>query len=345
MGAETQRRRGVLAGGNWIIDQVKLVDVYPQQEQLANISGQSQGTGGSPFNLLVDLAKLGAEFPLSAAGLVGDDETGETILNICRGNGIDTTELTKTKAAPTSYTDVMTVTSTGKRTFFHNRGANAIWDGESLDFEASRAAHFHVGYLLLLDALDADDPEYGTKAAKLLARASSAGLTTSFDVVSEDSDRFTRIVSPVLPHTDFAILNEIEAGKTAGIAIRRDDGSFDSDAARTACKALIDGGVRQRVVIHFPEGAYCLEKDGTEHWHSSLQLPDDFIKGAAGAGDAFCAGCLLGFLRDVDITSSLRYGVCAAGLSLQHPTCTEGVTTLVKAEALGESLGFRPSIG
>ena len=39
-------RRGVLAGGNWIIDQVKLIDVFPQREQLANIRSQSQGTGG-----------------------------------------------------------------------------------------------------------------------------------------------------------------------------------------------------------------------------------------------------------------------------------------------------------
>src|SRR4051812_39950955 len=33
-------RCGLLAGGNWIIDQVKIVDVYPQREQLANIRAQ-----------------------------------------------------------------------------------------------------------------------------------------------------------------------------------------------------------------------------------------------------------------------------------------------------------------
>ena len=53
-------RCGILAGGNWIIDQVKLIDVYPKPEQLGNIHGQSQGTGGAPFNVLVDLAKSGA---------------------------------------------------------------------------------------------------------------------------------------------------------------------------------------------------------------------------------------------------------------------------------------------
>ena len=78
-------RSGVLAGGNWIIDQVKMIDVYPQREQLANITGPTvTGTGGSPYNLLVNMAKLGLSIPLSAAGLVGKDAFGELILADCK---------------------------------------------------------------------------------------------------------------------------------------------------------------------------------------------------------------------------------------------------------------------
>ena len=55
---------------------------------MANISDQSQGTGGSPYNVLLDLAKLGANFPLVGAGLVGQDSLGEYILNDCRSNGL-----------------------------------------------------------------------------------------------------------------------------------------------------------------------------------------------------------------------------------------------------------------
>ena len=80
-------RHGLLAGGNWIIDQVKLVNVYPQREQLANILSQHQGTGGAPYNVLVDLARLGAAFPLFAAGLVGNDPLGSTILADCHAHG------------------------------------------------------------------------------------------------------------------------------------------------------------------------------------------------------------------------------------------------------------------
>ena len=70
----------MLAGGNWIIDQVKIIDVYPKHEQLANIFDQSQGTGGSPYNVLLDLAKMGVGFfLLQGAGLVGQDALGEYI--------------------------------------------------------------------------------------------------------------------------------------------------------------------------------------------------------------------------------------------------------------------------
>ena len=87
MDSQTQKTRsGILAGGNWIIDQVKIIDVYPKHEQLANIYDQSQGTGGSPYNVLLDLAKMEAPFPLEGAGLVGQDSLGQYILEDCRKN-------------------------------------------------------------------------------------------------------------------------------------------------------------------------------------------------------------------------------------------------------------------
>src|SRR3974390_1826105 len=142
-------RSGLLAGGNWIIDQVKIIDVYPQPEQLGNIRSQSQGTGGAAYNVLIDLAKSGAPFPLLAAGLVGQDDLGERILDNCHTHKIDVRHLTRTTKAPTSYTDVMTELGHGRRTFFHARGANALWRGADLDFARLRPRIFHLGYLLL----------------------------------------------------------------------------------------------------------------------------------------------------------------------------------------------------
>jgi sugar/nucleoside kinase (ribokinase family) len=336
--------RGLLAGGNWIIDQVKLIDVFPQLEQLANIRGQSQGTGGAPYNVLINLARLGVGLPLFGAGLVGKDALGEIILEDCRKNRIDTRCLRTTAEAATSYTDVMTEQSNGRRTFFHYRGANALWRGQDLDFTKIKAAIFHLGYLLLLDALDEPDAKFGTKAARLLAAAQEAGLKTSVDVVSEDSERFSRIVSPALKFVDYCILNEIEAGKTTGFKIRQPDGSLDTVALRHAAGALLQQGVRELVIIHFPAGAFARTRKGEDVWQPSLKLPEKFIAGTAGAGDAFCAGALLGLHEGWELERCLQTGACVAAASLSDPTCTAGIRPLSACLSLAKKYGFRGPI-
>jgi sugar/nucleoside kinase (ribokinase family) len=338
-------RSGILAGGNWIIDQVKLIDIFPQRESLANIRRKvAYGTGGAPYNVLVDLAKAGVDFPLSAAGLVGKDAFGDRILDDCKQQKIDARLLKPTPSADTSYTDVMTEQNGGRRTFFHYRGANAMWRGEDLDFTRSKARIFHLGYLLLLDALDETDAKFGTKAARLLASAQEAGVKTSVDVVSEDSDRFAKIVSPALKFCDYCILNEIEAGKTTGFKIRQPDGQLDTVALRHAAGALLQLGVKETVVIHFPEGAFARTRKGDDYWQPSLKLPDKFIVGAAGAGDAFCAGVLLGLHEGWELDRATQTGVALAAASLSDATCSGGVKPLRSCLALAKKYGYRPSL-
>jgi len=337
------KRSGILAGGNWIIDHVKTIDTYPAQEQLANIVGEYQGTGGAPYNVLMNLAKLGVEFPLSSAGLVGKDLLGTQILQDCAKHKIETRFLKQTSDAPTSYTDVMTVKGTGKRTFFHCRGANALWDAKELDFSKSKARIFHLGYLLLLDKLDVINKEGISGAAKLLAAAQAAGIKTCVDVVSEASDRFKTVVVPALKHCDYAIINEYEAGQVTGFKIRKETG-LDTVSLRHAAGAILQHGVKELVVIHFPEGCFARTRDGKDHWQPSLKVPDKHVAGTAGAGDAFCSGVLLGLHENWDLQRSLLTGVCAAAASLTDPTCTGGMKPLAQVEALKKKYGVRPPL-
>jgi sugar/nucleoside kinase (ribokinase family) len=339
----TSKRSGLLAGGNWIIDQVKVIDTYPAQEQLANIRSQHQGTGGSPYNVLMNLAKLGAPFPLHAAGLVGKDALGAQIIADCEKHKIETRFLKATADAPTSYTDVMTVAGTGKRTFFHHRGANALWDGKDLDFSKTKARFFHLGYLLLLDKMDALNKEGISQAAKVLAAAQAAGIRTCIDVVSEASDRFKAVVTPALKHCDYAIINEYEAGMVTGFRIRK-DAVLDTVSLRHAAGAILQHGVKELVVIHFPEGAFGRTRDGKDFWQPSLKVPAKAIAGTAGAGDAFASGVLYGLHEGWDLQECLLTGVCAAAASLSDPTCTGGMKPLAAVQALRKKYGVRPPL-
>ena len=335
-------RSGILAAGNWIVDKLKVIDAYPQQDALANIVSESIGNGGSPFNVLVDLARLQAPFSLEGIGLVGDDSDGVWIHEQCRKHGIDATRLKVFPGSHTSYTDVMTVRSTGRRTFFHQRGANAFLEAGHFDFASSRAKIFHLGYLLLLDRLDAPHPEFGTAAAEILSRASGAGMKTTVDVVSEDGDRFARVVLPSLKHVDICIINEFEAERITGITIRRGEAPIDLDALRRASAQLLDAGVRERVLIHFPEGATALGCDGFFHRQGSLQFPQAEIASTVGAGDAFAAGALLALHENATIEDVLRHGVGVAAACLKGLGTSDGIRPLPECLQLADKFGYRP---
>jgi len=333
-------RNGIIAGGNWIVDHVKVIDAWPPQDALATILGQSTGNGGAPYNVLKNLARLGATFPLEAIGLVGDDTDGRAILADCRAHDIATAQLRTEPAAATSYTDVMTERATGRRTFFHQRGANARLGSAHFDFSGTHAKIFHLGYILLLDALDAPDATGRPAAAAVLQAARAAGLRTSLDCVSENSDRFQTVVTPVLSAVDLFFANDFEAEKLTGIPLGRGD-ELNRTAVERAARQLIQLGVREWAFIHFPEGACACSADGDIAWQPGVRMPAADIKGTAGAGDAFAAGVLLGLHEDWPIARSQELGICAAATSLLHPTCSASVRPVAGCLELGRTLGFR----
>jgi sugar/nucleoside kinase (ribokinase family) len=332
-------RRGILAGGNWIVDRVSLIDHYPEQDRLATIFTSFRSNGGAAYNVLRDLAQLQAPFPLAGAGLIGDDEAGQYILEDCRQAGIDTTQLTITSGAPTSFTEVMTVKNTGRRTFFHQPGANSLLDVSHFDLSASNARIFHFGYLLLLDTLDAQRQDGLTGGAILLREAKRLGFKTSADLVSAESDRFPAVVTPALPFIDYLFLNELEAERLTGQVTDR-EGSPDWDGIACAAADLVRSGVGELVCIHCPEGVFVRTKDGREFRIGSVRVPEDQIISAVGAGDALAAGILMGLHEGWDLEQCLELGVSAAAACLSHATCSAGVRSWSECLEDGRRKGF-----
>jgi sugar/nucleoside kinase (ribokinase family) len=318
-------KTGITCAGNWIRDHFKVIDVYPPEETLSNILSETAGGGGLAYNVLTDLARMKVPFPLRGIGLVGDDADGRWIQEDARHNGIDMTRVRVTREAPTSYTDVFTVQSNGKRTFFHCRGANALLGPNDLEPDGSKIVH--LGYLLLLDSLDRTDPEFGTIAARVLKRWRDAGVKTSVDVVSEASSRFAKVVTPALSHTDYLICNEIEAGQVTGHKIRTGM-NIDRDALKSSAKKLLGKGP-ELVVIHMPEGGYLVSKQG-DHWEPSIKLPPGHIKSTAGAGDAFAAACLFALHEGWAHERMLKLAHAAAAACLAHETTTQGLKPIAQ---------------
>jgi len=329
-------RDGVLAAGSFVLDHVKIIDAWPEQDMLANISSETRSNGGGPFNVLMDLRALGAEYPLEAAGLLGDDADGAWIRSVCETHDIDADQLGRTGEAATSYTDAMCVKGDGRRTFFHQRGANALLSPEHVDLAASDAKIFLLGYLLLLDVMDRLDGERRTGASGLLAQARSMGFLTAVETVSALDERFGEVVLASLRHADLFFLNEVEASLVLGVEVGPTSGPMAEAAAAVA--ALGSPG---RVIVHSAEGAVCHEPDGSHVVQGAIDLPSHLIKGSTGAGDAFTAGFLFGVHEGTDSQACLVQGVSGAGASLTHATASGGMVTMEACLALSNRFGFR----
>lgn len=332
-------RKGICVAGNLIVDITYPIERWPRQSELTTITdGITRSVGGAVCNVITDLAKLDETLPLSALGVIGDDAEGEFILEqLGRHENIDLSLLGR--KGTTSFTAVMSDNRTKARTFFQYRGANALFDESFIDWDRIDAEILHVGYILLLDALDQADGEYGTKMARLLAEAQSRGIRTSIDVVTESGDRFRTLVPPALRYTDYCVINELEAQQITGVLLRDEEEKLYPEHMEEALRKMKELGVSTWAVIHCPEGGYGLDEKNHFLTVRSLKLPEGYIKGTVGAGDAFCAGVLYGAEKGWGLAESVRLGTCAAAASLSEAGATEGMRPAAEVLKLAKVYG------
>ena len=314
----------LVLAGTILVDVIKTVPVYPEAGRLVKIGSLTQSVGGAVPNTGIDLRRMDPDFPVRAFGRIGDDAYGRYATAVMKDAGMDVSCLLSSSEAPTSFTDVMNVVG-GERTFFTMPGAGALLDVDDFDFDVLAPSHLHLAYLLLMDALDAPDTDYGCRSARLLAKAKERGIRTSIDLVSESSDRYKTAVLPALPYVDVLIINEIEAAAITGLAIGKHP---NAEELRALTEALLALGVRERVILHCPDLGVCHTKDGDFTALPSLSLPTDYIAGTTGAGDAFCAGALYALMHGYDDERLLRLGSLAAAASLRSADATGGMLPL-----------------
>ena len=334
-------KKGIAVAGNMIVDITYPINGWPRQGELVHIrDGISRTTGGAVCNVLVDLAWLDGRLPLRALGRVGRDAEGDLLLSeLARYDNIDTSGVVREGIS--AFTLVMSDQQSKQRTFFTYLGANGEFSEADIDWSKLDVDILHVGYILLLNALDQDDEECGSKMARLLRDAQRHGIRTSIDVVSEASDRFQRLVVPALKYADYCIINEYEAEMTTGVKLRGENGALIAENLPAALRKMKALGVSTWAVIHCPEGGFGM--DESDHYVpvEGLKLPEGYIKGTVGAGDAFCSGVLYGAWKGMGLAEAIELGTAAAACSLSQPGATEGMRNLEGTMALYRSLKER----
>lgn len=330
-GRQQEERGGIVCAGNFIVDRIHTLSYWPEQGSLAHILHQDMGVGGGAANVVTDLASLGFKGRLSVAGAVGDDRDGVYVRDRHAALGIDVSGLRILDGQATAHTHVMNVPGQS-RTFFYHGGSNDLLTVDLIDpaaFAANGHRIFYLGYLMLLPALDRKDASGTSGAARLLEAAREAGLMTCVDFVSSEDPAFADQVAVALPHCDYVIVNETEAGRATGVVVRDKSGTLLLSAVEEAGRRLLDGGVAKGVVIHAPELSIWLSPDKAPVVTPALAVDPAAIVSPVGAGDAFCAAVLYGLHEGWPIQTISAVAHRAAVHCLGGATATDGIPDML----------------
>ena len=317
----TNMKSGIAVAGTILVDSINEISAYPQAGELTKIKSVQKSVGGCVPNVAIDLKRMCPELTVKAVGKIGADENGKYVKEVLLGNGVDIENISVGEEK-TSFTEVMSITG-GQRTFFTYAGASADFGANDVPMSALNVKMLHLGYFLLLDKIDNGD---GTL---LLEEAKEQGVKTSIDLVSENSNRYS-IVLPCLQYVDNLIVNEVEAGALTGIEPKREN------LVKIAQK-LKAYGISERVIIHTPEIGICVSENGVQIV-PAYDLPQNFIVGTTGAGDAFCAGALLGIYQDKTDKEILEFASSAAVAALSKADATSGLCTEKEIQELCKHL-------
>jgi sugar/nucleoside kinase (ribokinase family) len=264
-------------------------DVDLLEEIRLTVAGTAAGTS-------VDLAKLGVN--VLAMGAIGEDASGNFIVNTMNRYDIDTNLLARKSGVQTSAT-MLPIRPNGERPALHVLGANAELTIDDIDFEAIAAArHLHFGGTYLMPKLDGED------TAKVLAFARTSGVPVTLDLIAIDRPDLLDVIAPSLPFVDYFMPGIDEARMICGLQDRQE-----------VIRFFLDRGVQTTVFKMGAEGSSIAWYDAKGDLEE-IRVPafTANVVDSTGCGDAYCAGFIAGLLRGWDLVECARFGAAAAGL-------------------------------
>ena len=287
----------VLTLGMHVLDVlVRPVDDIPEGQGTTLVDDIRMTAAGTAGGTALTLAKLGAS--VRSAGALGDDATGDMLVQLLGKSGIGTVDLVR-KAGLATSTSVLPIRPNGDRPSLHLLGANIAYTAGDLDPATLEwADHVHLGAPELI----------GDEAVAIFKAAKEAGCTTSADLVAPGVLLSLDALAPTLGLVDLLLPNDEQVMGLTG----------ETDVV-AAAQALVAAGAQLVAVTCGGEGAVVVTA------HSVDRVPAFAIEvvDTTGCGDAFSAGFVTGTaLGRAPVEAAVLGSACAAlvaqGLGSDH---------------------------
>jgi 5-dehydro-2-deoxygluconokinase len=295
------------------------VDLYPEQigVPLAEVRTFAKSLGGSPTNVAVAAARLGARAAVITK--VGDDPFGPYIRSALRGFGVDDAFVGThpTLRTPVVFCEIFPPDHFPLLFYREPQAPDMTVAPEELDLQAIRETRVFWTTGTGLSA----EPSRAATLAALEARDEVRGVTIHdldhrpmFWAEGDDPGRWARAA---LAHATVAVGNREEVEVAVGTS--------DPDAA---AEALLELGVQLAVVKRGPEGTLARTRD------ERIEVPPvpvDVVCGL-GAGDAFGGALVHGLLNGWPLERTVRLANAAGAHVAGRLACADAMPALSDLE-------------
>ena len=249
--------------------------------------------GSSTALCAANLAALG--LTVGIVGKVGEDPFGEFVLRALCERRIDTSRVIRDASVQTGVTVSLAYPEDRAMVTFPGAMANLLAEEVDLDY-LGMARHLHLSSLFLQQAIQPG-------CAGLFRAAKERGLTISLDPGWDPAEKWDAGIAALYPWLDVLFVNQAEICALGG------DVEWQSAAATLVSRVPTLVGKRG------PAGAVAFRQRETwEHPGFSMAAVDP-----TGAGDAFNAGFLFGWLAGWPIAECLVWGNACGALTVGRP--------------------------
>jgi ribokinase len=292
----------VVVLGGAAVDWVARVEALPRKDSIVLARSCEKFPGGSAANVAVGVARLG--YRVGFVGKLGDDENGRLLLQAFEYEKVDTQALIVERGRATA-TCFIGVDAHGDRIIFALPGASIIENVEELDLAYLRGSRvLYIG------------PAYAEVATAALAAAREGGSTIFYAPGGDWGADGLAYIRPLLEQVDVFIMSRTEAQALTGL-----------DSPAEAARLLCDMGPPLVIETLGLEGVLVASGTGLAQV-PAFDVPD--VRDTTGAGDAFAAGLIAGFLEGLDWEAAARMGCAVAALKIQHVGARSGLPTREK---------------
>ncbi|MFQ5925735.1 MAG: carbohydrate kinase family protein [Dehalococcoidia bacterium] len=281
--------------------------------------------GGSAANTIYSLAKLGVG--TGFIGAVGDDEEGKVLLKDLESMGVDTGQI-KVKKAKTGSTLCLT-DKRGRRALYVLPGANSLLASEDID-----PAYINQATMLHLSSF-ADEGQLVVQ--KQLMERMSPSIKVSFAPGSIYAARGLEVMAPIIERTHILFLNRKEAEELTGEDFQKGARKLLEQGCRIVAITLGQGIGKGNTIAT----CYLIAAQG-EYMIQAERAKKEPEADTTGAGDAFAAGFLYGFLRGKGLEECGYLGDLVARLSTTKLGARAGLPSLQELEQRCKQLYKKP---